>query len=104
MIDMMYDDEDKGLILLNFLPSMNACENINTTLIWSKETLDFGTFSVMMGFYHKKKKNEEHSKAGVGLVYEVSRIEGQVQKNGMVNRGQSLESMLCARSVEKWTL
>ena len=39
-IDVRFDDEDKALMLLNSLPASSTYENLVTTLMWGKETLD----------------------------------------------------------------
>ena len=39
-IDVKFEDEDKALMLLNSLPISSTYENLVTTLMWGKETLD----------------------------------------------------------------
>ncbi|KAJ9693122.1 hypothetical protein PVL29_012033 [Vitis rotundifolia] len=39
-IDVKFEDEDKALMLLNSLPASSMYENLVTTLMWGKETLD----------------------------------------------------------------
>ena len=39
-IDVKFKDEDKTLMLLNSLPASSMYENLVTTLMWGKETLD----------------------------------------------------------------
>ena len=39
-VDVMFKDEDKGLMLLNSLSVSPTYENLVTTLMWGKETLD----------------------------------------------------------------
>ena len=50
-IDVKFEDEDKVLMLLNSLPASSMYENLVTTLIWGKETLDLEEImSVLLGF------------------------------------------------------
>ena len=50
-IDVKFKDEDKALMLLNFLPVFSTYENLVTTLMWEKETLDLEEItSVILGF------------------------------------------------------
>ena len=37
---MKFEDEDKALMLLNSLSTSSMYENLVTTLMWGKETLD----------------------------------------------------------------
>ena len=39
-IDVKFEDKDKALMLLNSLPASSTYENLVTTLMWGKETLD----------------------------------------------------------------
>ncbi|KAJ9682105.1 hypothetical protein PVL29_018140 [Vitis rotundifolia] len=67
-IDVKFEDEDKALMLLNFLPAYSTYENLVTTLMWGKETLDLDEItSVLLGFNQRKKANDESSQ-GEGLV------------------------------------
>ena len=50
-IDVKFEDEDKALMLLNSLPASSMYENLVTTLMWGKETLDLEEItSVLLGF------------------------------------------------------
>ena len=50
-IDMKFEDEDKALMLLNYLPASSMYENLVTTLMWRKETLDLEEItSILLGF------------------------------------------------------
>ena len=61
-IDVKFEDEDKTLMLLNFLPVFSTYENLVTTLMWEKETLDLEEItSVILGFNQMKKANDESS-------------------------------------------
>ena len=58
-IDVKFEDEDKTLMLLNFLPVFSTYENLVTTLMWGKKTLDLEeTTSILLGFNKKKKAND----------------------------------------------
>ena len=61
-IDVKFEDEDKALMLLNSLPASSMYENLVTTLMWGKETLDLEEItSVLLGFNKMKKANDESS-------------------------------------------
>ena len=65
---MKFEDEDKALMLLNSLPASSTYENLVTTLMWGKETLDLEEItSVLLGFNQRKKANYESSQ-GEGLM------------------------------------
>ena len=50
-IDVKFEDEDKALMLLNSLPASSRYENLVTTLMWGKETLDLEEItSALLGF------------------------------------------------------
>ena len=67
-IDVKLEDEDKALMLLNSLLASSTYENLVTTLMWGKETLDLEEItSILLGFNKKKKANNESSR-GEGLV------------------------------------
>ena len=61
-IDVKFEDEDKALMLLNSLSASSTYENLVTTLMWGKETLDLEKItSVLLGFNQRKKANDESS-------------------------------------------
>ena len=61
-IDVKFEDEDKTLMLLNFLPVFSTYENLVTTLMLRKETLYLEEItSVLLGFNQMKKANDESS-------------------------------------------
>ena len=65
---MKFKDKDKALMLLSSLPASSTYENLVTTLMWGKKTLDLEeTTSILLGFNKKKKANDESSQ-GEGLV------------------------------------
>ena len=67
-IDVKFEEEDKALMLLNSLPVSSTHENLVTTMMWGKETLDLEEItSVLLGFNKRKKANDESSQ-GEGLV------------------------------------
>ena len=50
-IDVKFEDENNALMLLNSLPASSMYENLVTTLMWGKETLDLEEItSVLLGF------------------------------------------------------
>ncbi|KAJ9693431.1 hypothetical protein PVL29_012276 [Vitis rotundifolia] len=65
-IDVKFKDEDKALMLLNSLPASSTYENLITTLMWGKETLDWEEItSVLLRFNQRKKVNYESSQSEV---------------------------------------
>ena len=61
-VNVKFEDEDKTLMLLNSLPASSTYENLVTTLMWGKETLDLEEItSVLLSFNQKKKANDESS-------------------------------------------
>nr|CAN69763.1 hypothetical protein VITISV_005801 [Vitis vinifera] len=76
-IDVKFEDEDKTLMLLNSLPASSTYENLVTTLMWKKETLDLEEItSVLLGFNQRKKSNYESSQ-GEGLVSKSNQERGR---------------------------
>ena len=50
-IDVKFEDEDKALMSLNSLPTSSTYENLITTLMCEKETLDLEEITnVLLGF------------------------------------------------------
>ena len=61
-VDVKFEDEDKALMLLNSLPASSTYDNLVTTLMWGKETLELEKItSVLLGFNQRKKANDESS-------------------------------------------
>ena len=61
-VNVKFEDEDKTLMLLNSLPASSTYENLVTTPMWGKETLDLEEItSVLLSFNQKKKANDESS-------------------------------------------
>ena len=59
-VEVTLEDEDKALMLLNSLSASPMYENLVTTLIWGKETLDLEEItSALLGFYMRKKASDE---------------------------------------------
>ena len=76
-IDVKFEDEDKALMLLNSLPTSSTYENLVTTLMWGKETLDLEEImSILLGFNQRKNANDESSQ-GEGLWQRVIRNVGE---------------------------
>ena len=81
---MKFEDEDKSLMLLNSLPASSTYENLVTTLMWGKETLDLEEImSILLGFNQRKNANDESSQ-GEGLWQRVIRNVGETSSG--VNR------------------
>jgi hypothetical protein len=56
-VDVKFKDEDKVLMLLNSLPTSYTYENLVTTLIWGKETLELDDVTgALLAFHQRKKK------------------------------------------------
>ena len=65
---MKFEEEDKALMLLNSLLVSSTYENLVTTLMWGKETLDLEEItSALLGLNQRKKANDESSQ-GEGLM------------------------------------
>ncbi|KAJ9678254.1 hypothetical protein PVL29_022989 [Vitis rotundifolia] len=47
-IDVKFEDEDKALMLLNSLLVFSTYENLVTTLMWGKETLDLEEITIVL--------------------------------------------------------
>ena len=61
-VNVKFKDEDKALMLLNSLPASSTYENLVTTLMWGKETLELeDIISVLLSFNQRKKANDESS-------------------------------------------
>ena len=76
-IDVKFEDEDKTLMLLNFLPVFSTYENLVTTLMWEKETLDLEEItSIILGFNQRKKVDDENSQ-GEGLMVKSNQEHGR---------------------------
>ena len=74
---MKFEDEDKALMLLNSLSTSSMYENLVTTLMWGKETLDLEEImSILLGFNQRKNANDESSQ-GEGLWQRVIRNVGE---------------------------
>jgi hypothetical protein len=72
-----FDDEHKALILLNSLPISLMYENLVTTLMWRKETLQLEEIiSALLGFNLRKKISTENSQ-GEGLVKKSNQEHGR---------------------------
>ena len=76
-VDVKFEDEDNALMLLNSLPTSSTYENLVTTLMWGKEILDLEEItSVILGFNKRKKANDESSQ-GEGLVAKSNQERGR---------------------------
>ena len=76
-IDVKFEDKNKALMLLNSLPASSTYENLVTILMWGKETLDLEEItSALLGFNQRKKANDESSQ-GEGLVAKSNQERGR---------------------------
>ncbi|KAG6670908.1 hypothetical protein I3843_Q029300 [Carya illinoinensis] len=90
-VDVKFEDEDKALMLLNSLPNSPTYENLVTTLMWGKETLELEEItSALLGFHQRKKANDENSQSE-GLVVKGNQERGR-------NKSRSGSSKNKARS------
>ena len=56
---MKFKDKDKALMLLSSLPVSSTYENMVTTLMWGKKTLDLEEItSILLVFNQRKKAND----------------------------------------------
>ena len=51
-IDVKFEDKDKALMLFNSLPASPMYENLVTTLMWGKETLDLEKIIGALSSFH----------------------------------------------------
>jgi hypothetical protein len=56
-VDVKFEDKDKALMLLNSLPTSSTYENLVTTLIWGKETLELEDVTGALLAFHQREKN-----------------------------------------------
>ncbi|GFY85485.1 hypothetical protein Acr_04g0002230 [Actinidia rufa] len=82
-IDVKFDEEDRALMLLTFLPS--SYEHLVTTLIWGKETLEIEEVTTALLAYNQRKQNIAESSQGEGLV-----VNGNQDRGQSKGRGQSV--------------
>ena len=65
-VDVKFEEEDMALILLNSLPE--SYDNLVTTLMWGKETLELEQITGALLSFNQKKKANDGSSQGEGLV------------------------------------
>ena len=53
---MKFKEKDKALMLFNSLPTFPRHENLVTTLMWNKETLDLKEITSALLIFHQRKK------------------------------------------------
>ena len=88
-IDVKFEDEDKTLMLLNFLPVFSTYENLVTTLMWEKETLDLEEItSIILGFNQRKKVDDENSQ-GEGLMVKSNQEHGRSKFRSELSNNKS---------------
>ena len=63
---MKFEEKDKALILLNSLPK--SYDNLVTTLMWGKETLELKEIISALLSFNQRKKTSDVSSHGEGLV------------------------------------
>ena len=63
---MKFKEEDMALILLNSLPE--SYDNLVTTLLWRKETLELEEITSSLLSFNQRKKASDGSSKGEGLV------------------------------------
>ena len=66
LVDVKFVEEGMTLILLNSLPE--SYDNLVTTLMWGKETLEFEEITGALLFFNQRKKGSDGSSQGEGLV------------------------------------
>jgi hypothetical protein len=81
-VDVKFEDEDKALMLLNSLSTSSTYENLVTTLIWEKETLELEDVIGVLLAFHKRKKNIDENFQGERLV-----IKGNYKRERSSNNG-----------------
>jgi hypothetical protein len=83
-VDVKFEDKDKALMLLNSLPTSSTYENLVTTLIWGKETLELEDVTGALLVFHQREKNIDENSQGEGLV-----VKGNHERGRSNNRGDS---------------
>jgi hypothetical protein len=81
-VDVKFKDEDKALMLLNSFPTSSTYENLVTTLIWGKETLELEDVTGAQLPFHQNNKNIDENSQGKGLV-----VKGNYEHGRSNNRG-----------------
>ena len=65
-VDVKFEEEDMALILFNFLPE--SYDNLVTTLMWGKETLELEEITSALLSFNQRKKASDRSSQGEELV------------------------------------
>ena len=106
-VDVKYEDEDKALMLLCSLPASPSYENLVTTLMWGKETLKLEEVTGALLSFHQRKKANEETAQGEGLMAKSNQERGRNKardgSNNKKSRSKSRKKMddkcyLCRKS------
>ena len=81
---MKFEDEDKVLMLLNLLSTSSTYENLVTTLMWGKASLELEDVTRALLAFHQRKKNIYENSQGEGLV-----VKGNYERERSSNKGDS---------------
>ena len=88
-VDVKYEDEDKALMLLCSLPASPSYENLVTTLMWGKETLKLEEVTGALLSFHQRKKANEETAQGEGLVAKSNQERGRSKARDGSNNKKS---------------
>ena len=74
-VDVKFEEEDMALIILNSLPK--SYDNLVTTLMWGKETLELEEITGALLSFNQRKKADDGSSQGEGLVAKCNQERGR---------------------------
>ena len=94
-VDVKFEDEDMALILLNSLPE--SYDNLVTTLMWGKETLELVEITGALLSSNQKKKSNDGSSQGEGFVANGNREHGRTKSRSKssINKSRRRKDTQC---------
>ena len=84
---MKFEKEDMALILLNSLPK--SYDNLVTTLMWGKETLELEEITSALLSFNQRKKASDGSSQGKGLLAKGNQEHGRNKSRSESSRNKS---------------
>ena len=91
-VDVKFEDEDMTLILLNSLPK--SYDNLVTTLMWGKETLELKEIIGALLSFNQRKKASDGSSQGEGLMANGNQEHGRNKSRSESSRNKSQAVMV----------
>ena len=86
-VDVMFKEENMALILLNSLPE--SYDNLVTTLMWGKETLELEEIIGALLAFNQRKKANDGSSQGEGLMAKGNQEYGRNKSQSESSRNKS---------------